>query len=671
MTPTMNRSKVVIGVLALITTLFLTTAMAPTFLAEEDDGVLHFNDGSSYRVKTIKNNQTIYWAFEGLVDNMTEFGHHTDELTVRNTNSSFGDTYSRTFSLSPESGPLYSTVYYLATDNIVWEANLQDDISQEVDVTVKELKTDHDYYWYKDGSYQKEVTSDSTGGVDITINDVDGSATYSLMDTEGLKSWYSIEAWDGSVAAIPDISVSTEEATQVDQDSATLEGDIELENDQQDADVWFYWREEGVDTWNETEKQTVTGDSDFSHNLTGLDKNETYEFYATGELIDTGDTDDGSINSFTTLDLGEYGIVGRWEENNELIPDNFVEENIEITFHFEDRTEIFNPEENPTKENLPANPIRITYRVSDSYTRSRLSDLEDTDTFTYWVSKKYDQTGEYALTLKDWTGNYGPPTGEIWIWKYHEGDLMKIDERKWTGDATAYPVLKRGDTYRYAVHNNETEDTIHFSPDVFPQSLEKTINVEVEEVDNYEQPLEGVTYGAIRQDENTLKLEYTDEHGETDNVEIQVVETEDNVVIKEETIYSNNFSWLYDSLEKGKNYVVRLDINRTEDSASVSTSIPFLLDPDPAAYPEDFIEDYVKGDYAIPIFSVIGVFFVFIVASFFHKHNPELAMLAIAFTVTALSMTAIWINKDLLPFGMGVIIFFWAMAIIRNVGEGI
>ncbi len=94
-------------------------------------------------------------------------------------------------------------------------------------------------------------------------------------------------------------SVTTNSADNVDEDSASLEGEVDVDGGE--VDRWFEWGEDDSDL---DETLTVSGtqssDGDFSRTLNGLDEDTTYYYRACAEDINSGNDDCGSIKHFTT-----------------------------------------------------------------------------------------------------------------------------------------------------------------------------------------------------------------------------------------------------------------------------------------------------------------------------------------------------------------------------------
>ncbi len=108
-----------------------------------------------------------------------------------------------------------------------------------------------------------------------------------------------------------DIEIATEDADDVDEDSAELVGSVE-EGD--DISVWFVMDDSSdVRCSDRGNRYTVTGSYDdgdeFTRTVSGLEENERYYFRACGEDED-GNEDEGSLESFRTDDEGNNGGDG-------------------------------------------------------------------------------------------------------------------------------------------------------------------------------------------------------------------------------------------------------------------------------------------------------------------------------------------------------------------------
>lgn len=96
------------------------------------------------------------------------------------------------------------------------------------------------------------------------------------------------------------IIVDTLSATDVEHNTATINGELVDMSVYDSADVFFRWREDGETTWNETTTETLTEPDTFDYNLSDLIAGSTYEFKAVGLADGTEVT--GDVHQFTTGD---------------------------------------------------------------------------------------------------------------------------------------------------------------------------------------------------------------------------------------------------------------------------------------------------------------------------------------------------------------------------------
>jgi subtilisin len=95
------------------------------------------------------------------------------------------------------------------------------------------------------------------------------------------------------------VVVSTDSASGVGTDSATLNGTLDSLGGASSADVSFEYRETGASSWSTTSTQTLSSTGSFDASISGLASGTDYEFRSAADASD-GDTDTGSQNSFTT-----------------------------------------------------------------------------------------------------------------------------------------------------------------------------------------------------------------------------------------------------------------------------------------------------------------------------------------------------------------------------------
>ena len=103
----------------------------------------------------------------------------------------------------------------------------------------------------------------------------------------------------GSAPVFVDPVVDTNNPTNVDEDSATLQGDVDFSADVDSGIVFFEWGTSSSNLYNDTSDQARSSDSNFSANITGLNDNTRYYYRAVLEG-DNGQTYYGPIKNFTT-----------------------------------------------------------------------------------------------------------------------------------------------------------------------------------------------------------------------------------------------------------------------------------------------------------------------------------------------------------------------------------
>ncbi|MEA1930473.1 MAG: ice-binding family protein [Euryarchaeota archaeon] len=161
-----------------------------------------------------------------------------------------------------------------------------------------------------DGDGEITVTNPNDSSVMVTITGPDGFEETIEVPAEGSETLesladgtYSLETDDSEIgldittldiSCDPDIpDVITTPATDVDESSATLNGELTDLGEFDEVDVFFEWREVGTDEWNTTDTQTLGEPGGFDAEIEGLEPDTTYEFRAVG--VADGERVEGAI----------------------------------------------------------------------------------------------------------------------------------------------------------------------------------------------------------------------------------------------------------------------------------------------------------------------------------------------------------------------------------------
>ncbi|MFO8114016.1 MAG: metallophosphoesterase [Halorubrum sp.] len=152
----------------------------------------------------------------------------------------------------------------------------------------------HDDEWFTDYiAEQNQFYSLTLTSSQLTVRELDPAGNVYQAHT------FSTEASDQETS----VSVTTAEAVDVDETSATLNGVLDDLGGADSADVSFEYREGGASSWSATGIQTLSATGSFSESVNGLESGTDYEFRAVAEASD-GDTDTGDTLTFTT-DAGQ------------------------------------------------------------------------------------------------------------------------------------------------------------------------------------------------------------------------------------------------------------------------------------------------------------------------------------------------------------------------------
>ena len=178
----------------------------------------------------------------------------------------------------------------------------EDDVTvymdRDGDGTVDEIPVNSDSYsgsaatFDLDGRYDTSVK----GEVRVEINGVTNPNSGEYVATETLdgEDTYSVDA----EFVVTGLSVTTDPATEVTDNSATLNGSLDDLDGAGSADVYFEWGPSG-DLSNTTTAQTLSSTGSFSEEVSNLDSDTDYEYRAVADASD-GDSATGGTVSFTT-----------------------------------------------------------------------------------------------------------------------------------------------------------------------------------------------------------------------------------------------------------------------------------------------------------------------------------------------------------------------------------
>lgn len=121
------------------------------------------------------------------------------------------------------------------------------------------------------------------------------------VGTVSAASGYGAEGYgEGTFGGSTDsnsVAVSTESATEIAPDAATLNGSLDDLGSVSSADCYFEYRESNASSWNATAAKTITSPMTFSETISGLASGTDYEFRAVATASTTAT---GRNVSFTT-----------------------------------------------------------------------------------------------------------------------------------------------------------------------------------------------------------------------------------------------------------------------------------------------------------------------------------------------------------------------------------
>lgn len=145
------------------------------------------------------------------------------------------------------------------------------------------------------------VINDHSGLALSAGDEASGSSLYQLAyDSLDGQHWALSAQDDGDDGdgETDSVSVSTNDASDVSTDSATLNGDVTELSGYDSATVSVEYRETGASSWTATAGQSTGSTGTFSEDVSGLDSDTDYEFRAVADVSDDSAT--GATSSFAT-----------------------------------------------------------------------------------------------------------------------------------------------------------------------------------------------------------------------------------------------------------------------------------------------------------------------------------------------------------------------------------
>lgn len=278
-----------------------------------------------------------------------------------------------------------------------------------------------------------------------------------VEDIDGVPHAEDVGAWS-TTEETSETEVSTEEATNITTDSATLNGNLDsISDDTSDVDVYFEWGEQGTGLTETTNVQNLTTTGSFSEDITGLSDETIYEFRAVGydgtEQV-YGDTLTFSIglDTFSTDFTGQ--VTGEFPDNWTTQWDSqesqwSVIESGKISsksLHFEaaesSRRALSWDTPGTVSDSEMLGLMRIpAYTENQSWCRLYLrggGTLGDED--GYYTAIRYDADGNtYRFSFEIYVGNdYSRPYAEDisygagdWIWVRFRADGDQLQGKYW------------------------------------------------------------------------------------------------------------------------------------------------------------------------------------------------------------------------------------------------
>lgn len=263
-----------------------------------------------------------------------------------------------------------------------------------------------------------------------------------------------------------------------------------------------------------------------------------------------------SQNDGGDLESPKSDIATFYGENNKLFQVSVVNEeefddwsydkirdNLSFAFHGEDwSTRIEASGDNPENFFVPPDVEHVTSHYGTSYSRSLLTHGENSLTFV--MNQNLGVLSSYIFNLEDPTGNWGPPEGEIQLYKYSGMGKYPVYDSRWSSQNLIEAPLWKGTEYRVRLTSREG-NVLEYGTITAGTYGEKTIKPAVEQGENiYEGYLtENIKItGSFDNVNDNVEVSYKDNGGKTNSVDLRIID-ENNNDIANETITTSPNDW--------------------------------------------------------------------------------------------------------------------------------
>src|SRR6056297_1657705 len=196
---------------------------------------------------------------------------------------------------------------------------ITDSLDEPLISTLSPSNVDNKFFYNASGTMlgiaDSETTLNSADTYSYNLESLDYDTTYKYAlgyyNTE-TSSWELASEKTFKTLDFSDISINVDSATNVNESSAQLNGNINL-GTYDNATASFIYRKADIGSWQTTPNQNITNSTSYNEIITGLDSNTEYEYKAqiteycnstgcTSEVIDSG------ISSFTTTGTDSSSI---------------------------------------------------------------------------------------------------------------------------------------------------------------------------------------------------------------------------------------------------------------------------------------------------------------------------------------------------------------------------